>query len=384
MLKSSTKFLITAALAVSLTLMGACVAPERKVELQGSTPTLPTPRRAEQQPSIVASPVEETADGWKVANADAVTLTVTAPGASEVEMLYRPVIADETDGYVRLKNLIEPTDRADGKFQTNVQTSSDFAGQVWAQVKYPDGTRKQTEQLALTTRTALGETQETNSAQSTGESPENTADATQRNADSNESKVAIREDESARADKATGGKIVRVALRPNNPDIRITVNVPAFLLTLWQDGKEVAIYPVGVGRKAFPIPVGDREANRIILNPAWIPPDSSWVRESSSVEPYERIPADDSRNPLGKIEIPLGDAYLMLNANDVDASRLDDATLKEMIERTSSTEKFVVKVSDIKRGRAAQAGRTESLVAELPPNQHSPFSPSDKASYVQC
>jgi hypothetical protein len=44
MLKSSPKPLLTAVLVVSLAVMGACTAPERKVELQGSTPTLPTPR----------------------------------------------------------------------------------------------------------------------------------------------------------------------------------------------------------------------------------------------------------------------------------------------------------------------------------------------------
>ena len=254
---------------------------------------------------------------------------------------------------------------------------------------------------------------------------------------------------------------MRASLRPNRPDIRITVNVPAFLLTLWQDGREVATYPVGVGRKAFPIPVGERRATRIILNPAWVPPDSAWVRESDEVEPYERIPADDPRNPLGKIKIPLGDAYLIheaakpsdigslvshgcvrmltddlfdlterivraralditgeeisqargdserrvlpleeplpvdinydtevveggvlhvypdvydrktntverlredLRAAGVDVSKLDEAALRQMIEKAGMSEKFVVRVSDIRRGHALAAGRTEPLV----------------------
>jgi hypothetical protein len=283
---------------------GGCAVRERKVELQGSTPATPTPQAQQQQPTIAASPVEEGADGWQVSKADAVTLTVKAPGASEVAVFYRPVVTDEQDGYLRLKNLTEPSQGTDGEFRADISTPEDFAGDVWAQVTYPDGTRKQTGRIALTTRTATGETD-------TPSTPQDGDGATGRRAANG---ASVGEDESARSDKATGGRVVRASLRPNRPDIRITVNVPAFLLTLWQDGKEVATYPVGVGRKAFPIPVGERRATQIILNPAWVPPDSSWVRESDSVEPYERIPADDPRNPLGKIKIPLGDAYLIHEA----------------------------------------------------------------------
>lgn len=442
---------------------GACGArQERRIELQGSTPTLPTPMREERQPIIAASPIEEGLNNWQIASADAVTLTVTAPGASEVTILYRPVVADEAGDYVQLRKLIEPTERASGRFQTNLQTSPDFAGDVWARVTYPDGIEKQTAPLTLTTRTAIGASERPPAPvpNTDGEAKDET--------NSNRKTPALGKDESARSDRATGRSPVHAALRPNNPDISITVNVPAFLLTLWQNGREVATYPIGVGRREFPIPIGEREADKIILNPAWIPPDSSWVRRSSSVEPYERVPASDPRNPLGKIKIPLGDAYLIheaaalsdigalvshgcvrmltadifdltqkiararnlditaeeigsarndaerrvislgvpipidinydtavveggtlylypdvyergtatvgrlrdeLNANGIDAARLDDAILREIIGRTSSTEMFVVRLSDIRRGRAAQAGRTQSLVAESPPSE---------------
>jgi hypothetical protein len=92
------------------------------------------------------------------------------------------------------------------------------------------------------------------------------------------------------------------------------VNVPAFLLTLWQNDKEVKTYDIGIGRKNFPIVIGERKVDKIIFNPNWIPPDSEWVRESEGVEPFERIEADDPRNPLGALKIPLGDAYLIHQA----------------------------------------------------------------------
>jgi hypothetical protein len=394
--------------------------------------------------------VEDGPGGWKIAGGDTVTLAVTAPGASEVALLYRPSFADEQDGYIRLKNLSGTAGDAEGKFQTSIQTPADFAGDVWARASYPDGTRAQTERIALAARTALGETDDQGASRDAGQ----TSDAKGAN------KNTLGGDESARSDEATGGRVVRASLKPNRPDIRITVNVPAFLLTLWQDGKEVKTYHVGVGRKAFPIPVGERRATQIILNPAWVPPDSEWVRESEGVEPYERIPASDPRNPLGKIKIPLGDAYLIheaarpsdigslvshgcirmltddlfdlterlararaleageeiekarddterrvlrleepltvdinydtevveggvlyiypdvyerktntaerlredLRSAGVDVSKLDDSTLRQVIERASASEKFVVKISEVKRGRALAAGRTEALV----------------------
>jgi hypothetical protein len=120
--------------------------------------------------------------------------------------------------------------------------------------------------------------------------------------------------ESERSDKFTGGRIDVAEFQPGAPDIRITLNVPTFRLTFWQDGKEVKSYYIGVGRKEFPIYIGDRSATQIIWNPDWIPPTSDWVREMSGVTPGEVIKASDARNPLGKLKIPLGDSYLIHQA----------------------------------------------------------------------
>jgi L,D-transpeptidase catalytic domain len=121
--------------------------------------------------------------------------------------------------------------------------------------------------------------------------------------------------ESERSDRFTGGTIELAEFAPNEPDIRLTLNVPSFRLTLWQNGKEVKSYYVGVGMKAHPIFVGEREANQIIWNPDWIPPPSDWVRAMSGVSPGEVIKASDPRNPLGKLKIPLGGSYLIHQAH---------------------------------------------------------------------
>ena len=120
--------------------------------------------------------------------------------------------------------------------------------------------------------------------------------------------------ESERSDKVTGGHIEVAELAPDAPDIRITLNVPSFRLTVWQNGKEVKSYYVGVGMKEHPLYIGDREATEIIWNPDWIPPDSDWVKDIKGVSSGEVIKASDPRNPLGKMKIPLGDSYLIHQA----------------------------------------------------------------------
>lgn len=126
--------------------------------------------------------------------------------------------------------------------------------------------------------------------------------------------TAAERNESERSDKLTGGIIETADFEPDSPEIRLTLNLPSFRLTLWQNGKEVKSYYIGVGMKEHPLYIGDREATQIIWNPDWIPPSSDWVREMTGVVPGEVIKASDPRNPLGKMKIPLGDRYLIHQA----------------------------------------------------------------------
>ena len=119
--------------------------------------------------------------------------------------------------------------------------------------------------------------------------------------------------ESARSDKLTGG-IKKAAFVQGDPNIRLTLNIPSFQLTVWQSGKEVAMYHVGVGKIDFPVPVSLRNATSIEFNPVWIPPSSDWIEKSSTVKAGEIVLPTDPRNPLGKIKIPLGYGYLLHQA----------------------------------------------------------------------
>lgn len=120
--------------------------------------------------------------------------------------------------------------------------------------------------------------------------------------------------ESARSDKLTGGRIEKQEFISGNDDIRITINIPSFQMTLWQNGKEIKAYPIGVGLLDYPVKIGILQASSVEWNPVWIPPSSDWIERSSTVKPGELVLPTDPRNPLGKVKIPLGYGYLIHQA----------------------------------------------------------------------
>jgi len=90
-------------------------------------------------------------------------------------------------------------------------------------------------------------------------------------------------------------------------DKRVVVNAPAFRMDLFEDGKLIKSYKIGIGYPEFPLPAGLRKADTIIFNPTWTPPDEPWVESrGGKVKVGERIEAGDKLNPLGPIKIPIG------------------------------------------------------------------------------
>lgn len=415
------------------------------------------------QPVIEAAPIAAGEGDYKFITGDDFKLTVRAADASEVELYYQPVTAE--DRALKLKTLTAPAEGTKDSFVADLKTPEDFNGEVWARVKYANGETKETEHLLLAKRSdaenIAGEETAQTDANAAANSNANNLNAN--NSNSNAGNQAADTEESARSDKMTNGRVERAALKAGDGNVRITVNVPAFTMTLWQNDKEIKSYYVGVGKKNFPIPVGMRSADKIILNPNWIPPDSEWVRSSNSVEPYQKITADDPLNPLGKIKIPLGQAYLLheagspsdignlvshgcvrvmrddmfeitemisrarnlsitkdeiaaarkntdrrvidlkgdvpvdinydsmvvekgvfslypdvyerktntpenlrakLESYGVDASKLEDATLKEILGKVDGDHKFMVALADIKAGNAVKNGKVEPLTPQ--------------------
>ena len=87
-------------------------------------------------------------------------------------------------------------------------------------------------------------------------------------------------------------------------DSRVVVNAPAYRMDVFQDGKLVKTYKVGIGYPEFPLPSGTRKAQSIIFNPTWTPPDEPWVK--GKVQPGKTVEAGSKLNPLGPIKIPIG------------------------------------------------------------------------------
>ncbi len=92
-------------------------------------------------------------------------------------------------------------------------------------------------------------------------------------------------------------------------DTRVVVNAPAYRMDLFQEGKLVKTYKIGIGYPEFPLPSGMRKASTIIFNPTWTPPDEAWVK--GKIEAGKTIEAGSKDNPLGPIKIPIGSPSLI-------------------------------------------------------------------------
>ena len=75
--------------------------------------------------------------------------------------------------------------------------------------------------------------------------------------------------ESERSDRLTGGRVEQAAFEAGQPDVRLTLNVPSFRLALWQNGKEVKSWYIGVGFKDHPIYIGDLSVLLVILRSSY-------------------------------------------------------------------------------------------------------------------
>jgi lipoprotein-anchoring transpeptidase ErfK/SrfK len=274
---------------ISLKIIAGCILFLAFVSAGGCerTDTTSGPAAGPAEPSMDVTPIQSGSGQWKIASSSAVTLTVMAPGAKDVKIFYQPEAA--SDRYIELKAPVRRDD-ANGKFTSDLRLTQDFAGEVWAEVSYPDGSTKETQPIALAAAGAIDQQGEV------AGQPAATPTPAAPNANSN---GPNQKNQSANAQPQ------------GQPDVRMTVNVPAFRLILWQNGSPLQTYEIGVGRKEFPIVIGKRKAWQIIWNPEWVPPDSVWVQRMRGVSPGEHVEAGDPHNPLGKIKIPLGDGYLI-------------------------------------------------------------------------
>src|SRR5213593_3292827 len=105
----------------------------------------------------------------------------------------------------------------------------------------------------------------------------------------------------------------QVARTPNAipTDSRIVVNAPAYRMDVFDGGRLIKSYKIGIGYPQFPLPTGLRKARVIIFNPTWTPPDEPWVARMKNVSAGEKVEAGSKLNPLGPIQIPIGGPSLI-------------------------------------------------------------------------
>jgi lipoprotein-anchoring transpeptidase ErfK/SrfK len=94
-------------------------------------------------------------------------------------------------------------------------------------------------------------------------------------------------------------------------DSRIVVNAPAYRMDVFDAGRLIKTYRIGIGYPQFPLPTGLRKAREIIFNPTWTPPDEPWVAKMKDVSAGEKVEAGSKLNPLGPIKIPIGGPSLI-------------------------------------------------------------------------
>jgi hypothetical protein len=82
-------------------------------------------------------------------------------------------------------------------------------------------------------------------------------------------------------------------------------------MDVFDGGRLIKSYKIGIGYPQFPLPTGLRKARVIIVNPTWTPPDSPWVAKMKDVTAGQKVEAGSSLNPLGPIKIPIGGPSLI-------------------------------------------------------------------------
>lgn len=79
--------------------------------------------------------------------------------------------------------------------------------------------------------------------------------------------------------------------------LRMVIDISDRKLYVEEDGSRIETYNVAVGTANHPTPRGPFAVQRLIWNPRWVPPNSSWAKGEKPREP------GDPKNPMGRVKI---------------------------------------------------------------------------------
>ncbi len=84
---------------------------------------------------------------------------------------------------------------------------------------------------------------------------------------------------------------------PAAAELRLEVDLSERELRAIVDGEVVDRFPVAVGKKEYPTPVGEFKIRKLIWNPSWRPPDSKWARGKTAKPPGH------PENPMKRVKM---------------------------------------------------------------------------------
>jgi len=106
------------------------------------------------------------------------------------------------------------------------------------------------------------------------------------------------------------------ALRTPATDGSLTLvaDLSAKRLTVRQDGEVVRQYDIGIGTDRHPTPTGEYSIQKIVWNPAWVPPDREWARGKTAKAP------GNPANPMRLVKVFWREPdYYIHGTNDVES-----------------------------------------------------------------
>lgn len=149
--------------------------------------------------------------------------------------------------------------------------------------------------------------------------------------------------------------------------VRLEVDLSERKLYVYTDGSVMNTFDVAIGEEEHPTPTGDFTIDRIIWNPAWVPPNEPWA------EGEERREPGDPENPMqaAKIFFEYPDYYIHgTNAPQTVGTAASHGCLRMREADVENLAEFIQKAGGADRGEAwferVRASDTEKTEVELP------------------
>jgi murein L,D-transpeptidase YcbB/YkuD len=86
--------------------------------------------------------------------------------------------------------------------------------------------------------------------------------------------------------------------------LRLVLNIPAYRLDAFVDGRLAGSMRVAIGSKEHPTPIGHYAVTDVTWNPWWYPPPSPWARGDTVTPP---CPA----NPMGRVKLRFAPSFFI-------------------------------------------------------------------------